>query len=384
MTITCTLLNDGRDHTRGGQFENHSQSYVLNVWEITNGQPELYDATQVLKVLATTGIGTYRVKQNSPLEVGSGVTWEPLTPATEYGRWLCRNISCTPDPNNKNSWVVRILETNMGRMFAGTATGEDPATLAGVLDLSVNWTATGKKQQAWRSQPELPEEVRGGVNPDNPYDANWCENVWAFCTSQDDIGGDEVSYGMAQPIQLTTRQSSIQIEYIVRAPIKNFEGDDITPYANTAGVSPYLALQTLEAMVGKRSWQDIGSYEAGYLLLDNVAVQPLHYEFKRVTISLTYDEWKHAFQRPWVTASGVVAGNFTCSSDEEIADGAQEIVNLSARYVGWLQPYTSAFTFGETPDYLFNDGTMSEVFWKLGGDPSTYANEGGGECEDDG
>ena len=377
MTITATLLNDGRDHTRGAQFENHSQSYVLCVEECTTGQPELYDATQVLELLATTGISTYRVKQDAALEVGSGATWEPLTPATEYGRWLCRNISCTPNPNKKNSWVVRILETNMGRMYVAETT-----TYEGDADVSVNWTATGKKQQAWRSQPELPEEVRGAVNPDNPYEYFWCKNVWDFCTSAQDIGGEPCAFGMAQPIQLTTRQSSIQIEYVVRAPIKEFDGTDITPYVNSAGVSPYLGLQALEAMVGKRSWQDIGSYEAGYLLMENVSVQPLHYEFKRVTISMTYDEWKHAFQRPFTTKSGVVAGEITCADGgEDVADGAIEIVNLGAMFVGWLQPYSNSFSFGETPDYLFNDGTMSEVFWKLGADPSTYVNEAPGSCE---
>ena len=384
MTITATLLNEGRDLIRGAQFESHTQTSILHVEECATGQPELFSASAVLAKLASTGISTYRVKVDSSFEVGSGTSWEPLTPATEFGRWLCRNISCTPNPNKKNSWVVRITETNMGRVYTSGAAddSDDPGSFSGDQDVTVNWTATGKKQQAWRSQPELPEEVRGGVNPDNVYEANWC-NVWDFCTSVDDLGGDDVAFGMAQPIQLTTRQSSIQVEWIVRAPIKDFDGADMTPYVNSNDVSPYLALQTLEAMVGKRSWQDIGSYEAGYLLMDNISVQPLHYEFKRVIMTLTYDEWKHAFQRPWTTTSGVVAGSIGCSgNDEEIADGATEIINIGALYVGWLQPYMRAFSFGDEPDMLFNDGTMSEIFWKLGGNPSTYDNDGGGECED--
>lgn len=386
MTINIHLLDTGRNTQRQAQFESHSQTYRLVVEEcpVSQDQRQLYDATQVLEMLGTTGIGTYRVKQDSAFEVGSGSTWQPLTPPTEYGRWLCRSIAASTHPQKANTYIVEVQETNMGRMYVAEAPAEgdeeSSGGYVGDLELSVNWTATGKQQQAWRGGDiEIATDEPGPMVSD--FINQWCPKPWAFCTSAQDIKGSDIGFGMAQPIQLTTRQSQIQIEYIVRAPIHTFDGDFITPYVNSNNVSPYLALTSLEAMVGRRNWNPIGSYEPGYLLMSDVSVQPLHYEFKKVVLTLNYDEWKHAYQRPFVTKSGVVAGEFTCADiDEDIADGATEIINMGALYVGWLQPYLQAFTFGEDPDYLFNDGFMSEVFWKLMADPSTYANETAGEC----
>ena len=363
MTTEWNYLKESKQMRQGSQFEPHTITHRMKV--IDCGTPEtaeLLTPQDVLDKLSQGGAaaGGYKAMVGSPFEYFDG---SYVDASTEYGAWITRSIDVTPLPNQRYSWDVTITQTNMGRLVTSSATEDDPASYIGDIDVAFNQTSLGKKQQAWRSIPAVAEDTMGSSA--GTYLMDFCPEPWKFCSStDDDIGGVDIAINKAQPIQITTSSTQINIEWVVRGPITKADGTIVTPYVNADDVAPYLAIPTLESMIGSRNADTLGQFEPGYLLMESIGVQPMHYEFKRVSMVMSYDPWKHAMQRPWVTTSGPVIGVESCPSDGE---EQPDILNLGALAVGWVQPYLGGFTFGSDPDALFNNGFFPELMaWMMG------------------
>ena len=92
----------------------------------------------------------------------------------------------------------------------------------------------------------------------------------------------------------------------------------------------------------------------------------MHHEFKRVTLTLLYDKWKHANQRPWVNSAGVVSAKDSCAGITGDGDGI-DLINLTAYAVGWLQPWQSLGSLGSDPKSLFPTNVWDDAWIKLAG-----------------
>ena len=391
MTIRVWKDNNASQMQYNAKFESHMSNTVLVVEEcppLVEGvpNPQLPEIKQVMDMLTSdTGIGGsgqiyYRAKVGYALERKITSSFEIATPATEYGRWIVRNIVIVPDPAKAYMYRITITETNMGRHYYNG----DPNDVRGDIDFSLNTTATGKRQRAWRmGNLTYGIDARGpSIYNDGTDDLilEWCEEDWKFCDSSQDIGGGRVDLNGGVPLDVITRQQQITFEYVVRTQVKEWNDTFVTPYVNSSGNSPYLMIGDFESFIGRRNWDNLGVYEYGYLMITDVAVQPLHHEFKRVVVTMVYDEWKHAYQRPWTTTSGTVNSINTCDG-ATIPDGELMLVNMSANIVVWTQPFLEAFSFGATPAKFFNNDMWEELYWSLGANPSTYTVAPAGSCD---
>lgn len=402
MTINIYQLKDSRKLRMGSQFEPHTIDYRFVVEECDDGSEgfeyTLTNPQAVLKAFgAFNGLGGLRFQVGKSLDKLTDSTWNPVEPYTEYGMWLVRSAEAAPHNDKAHTYTVTISLTNMGRLFDA-----DQNAYVGDIQCSVNTSSNFKLKQAWRANVSPSKDNAGNdidrdllgadlntadVGTASGLVTQWavCPDEWLFCHTGQDIGGNDISYGMAQPVKVATRNTQISFEFVVRGQIEAYgasSGDDatfLTPDVNAYNASPYLNLQLLESYIGRRNADAIGQYEKGYLLCTAVDVQPLHYEFKRVVMTFVYDEWAHAEQRPWSVKDGPIIAEKQCDS-VDIPDGEKEIINLTANSVGWLQPYLTAFSFGNTPQAIFPDDVWEDFFWKMGADPASYALSVGGNC----
>jgi len=389
MTVEVHLLKSSGNITLGARFEPHSTQWNFIVTEcpaVVEGveqAPTLNNTAELLEAFSdTNGLDGWRFKAGYALEYydSSTSTWNLMSRVTSYGRWLVRGIQASPHPTQKYAWNVTVTETNMGKV-ASDDSGET-TVYRGDTDVSVNVVSTGKNKKAWRTKGTLPTEARGPViyaSGGQNYILEWCPAPWSFCNSGDDIGGDSIDINNGQPIDLQIRQEQITIEYVVRAPIYTWDDTKVSPYLNSAGAYPYARLEDLRAFIGRRNWDNFALYDAGFLRITDVAVQPLHHEFKRVVITMLYDEWMHADQRPFVTKSGILSAENSCEG-ETVPDGETEFVNLVANYVGWIQPFLEGFSFGTTPQEFFNTDDWETIWDLLNSSSSTYAINAAGTC----
>lgn len=396
MSIEVHYLNDSDSLTVGSKFEPHQQQYHLLVVECGElvGENTVYTLTSTAEVLEAfsdnAGLGTsgsdtkFRFKTGYAMEftTDGGSNWNLMTRPTEMGRWIVRSMSCTPHPQREHAYDITITETNMGRL-ASNDSGDDPQ-YRGDIDVSVNITSTGARKKVWRTNATLPTETRGEAVYTDGDGSNvlldWCPEPWTFCHTGDDIGGYRVDINGGQPIDITYRSEQITIEWVIRHGIWLWDETYAEAYVNDSGKSPNLAVEELRTMIGRRNWDNFGLYDSGYLLMTDLALQPLHHEFKRVVMTLVYDEEKHAQQRPFVTKSGILSTEDTCDG-ETTPQGEIQLVNLSAWKVGWIQPFLQGFSFGPVPKKYFNTDAWDTIYRYLNDNPSSYSINAEGTCD---
>lgn len=363
MTVTTGqniyLLRGAEDLNATGSFSPTTSSSTLIINEC--GQlSSLTTTDDVHEALAAGSIG-FRAAVGKRFQTNASGSWSDVSPATEYGPLLVRSLTVVEHPDKRKTWLVQIEETGMGSPLYLTDTP------TGAPDLAVNQTTRARTVPAWRA--DYGNLILGADSLVQPStDFYFDSDEWAMCDStSDDAIGVPIDVG-GKPISYAVNQRHISIEYVVRSPYLEWDGTWSNGYK-------YDEALALAGDINKRNAEALFGFGVGELLLADVAVQPLHHEFKRVVISLVWDAWKHADQRPWVTKSGVVATIDQCETSQ-----TADLVNLQAEVVWWSQPYLSAFTFGSQPGSDFPQMVWVGIWEKLGSSSSSYsaATVGGG------
>ncbi len=297
----------------------------------------------------------FRAAIGLPFEEYNGSSWAPVTKGTEFGPMLVRDMTVEEHPNKPNAWKITLSESSMGNLL------DSDGGAQGATALSVNVSARTRNMKAWRMGIEaIPVDQELGANP-NFFDPQ----PWQLCDSNtDDMGGASIDYN-GTPKDVKVEQNVITIEYIARSPYYQWDGT----YKQDDEVAYYQNARALGNAVGDRNREDLFGYTVGYLMVTDVAIQPLHYEFKRIILTLVADVYKHADQQPWLTDEGIVATEEGCAAGDELA-------NMQATAVWWSQPHLRNFTFGENPEGYFPAGGWQALWWKMGVDPSTYVAAG--------
>ena len=364
MTSTYRVLRGSGDVRYGSQFEPHTATFRMFLDECWDGQDDetytLNTANDVAEVLAAN-VGNYRANIGHELQTRADASssWVGVLPDTELGRWRVRDITITQVPDKAHSWQVDILSSNMGML----SDNETTPTIFGLPACSVNVVTRTRVVNAWRAGSlTVPGDVLGTqvvAGSSNGLGRIWevCPDVWSMCHTGQDCGGNPVDINGGNATQFSVNNEQLAIEFITRDGFIDWDDDYTSSYD--------AALYYLQGSVNKRNAEQLFGYARGYLLLTDVAIQPLHHEFKRVVLTFVYDEWKHANQRPFVTKSGVVAANDSCSG-AEIPTGFSQIPNMTAEVVWWIQPYQQLFSFGSTPGTeVFPTGVWDSAWLKI-------------------
>ena len=378
MTIEITILKGSNNLQQGGLFENHTQTIELFIRDC-QAVPTITSAFLVQEFLADTtkSYGVLAVAGTAFKTKGDG-SWDNYLPNTEFGEWRVRNVSIKPG-QDKNAFRVTVTQTNMGMMYT---TAETPSFL-GAPSISVNRVSRTRNVNAWRSDPELYTESLGlfsdAGSPEDGWGAilNNCSSDWAFCSTGRDIEGTSIDINGGTPTQFNIGQEQITIEFLARSPY-------VDALDETKNDAQWTNLYWLQNLLNTRNAEAWFGFDPGYLLVTDVAIQPMHHEFKRVTLTLIYDKWKHASQRPWVTKTGIVAYTNNCPTEVDPGDSeaGSPIVNLTASSVGWLQPHQKLGSFGTNPEELFPQFVFADAWLKLAGsNGSAYTAAVEGTCE---
>ncbi len=357
--IECTILKSSDSATQSGMFENHNQTIELHVRDCGD-EPILTSAFLVEEFLAdiNKSYGVVAVT-GTAFKFRDGDTWALYTPNTEFGEWRVRSVQVRPD-SDKHTYRVSVTQTNMGMQYNTDGSG----TLFGVPSVTVNKLTRTRSVNAWRVGGEVGTETVGEAYDDGSPDKGWgalynnCPSDWVMCNTTDDMGGTPIDINGGNPTQYNVGQEQITLEWLVRSPY-------VDAFDETKNDAQWTNLYWLQNMVNTRNAEEWFGFAPGYLLVTDVAIQPIHHEFKRVTMTMIYDSWKHANQRPWVTSAGVVASENACSIDPP--DEGINLVNFVARTVGWLQPYQQLGSFGTDPGDLFPQYVWDDAWLKLGG-----------------
>ena len=348
MSIETTILKASNNLQQGGMFESHTQTIELFIRDC-QASPTITSAFLVQEFLADTdkGYGVLAVA-GTAFKTSDDSGWVNFLPNTEFGEWRVRSVVVAPD-QDKNAFRVTVTQTNMGMMYS---TADTPALL-GSPSVSVNRVSRTRSINAWRSNPDMwPEQVGGYV--DEGSDSNgWgaiysnCRYDWSLCNTTRDISGVAIDINGGNAVQANVGQEQITIEFLARSPY-------VDALDETRNDEQWTNLYWLQNLLNTRNAEEWFGFAPGYLLVVDIAIQPIHHEFKRVTLTLLYDKWKHASQRPWVTSAGVVAHKDNCDGievDEE--DEGFPLFNLTASVVGWLQPFQQLGSLGTDPADLF-------------------------------
>ncbi len=363
MAAFMEHLRGGDDVIYGGDFSPTQSQSQLILWECDTSEdgwtgPQYATAADVLKALTDNSL-RFRCAIGLPFQEWDGSAWNPVTPGTEFGPMLVRSLTVEEHPNKPNAWSIRLMESGMGNL-TDDGTFDGPAQ--GAPAISVNVSARTRNMQAWRMGIEaIPVDQELSANP-----IFFDPQPWQLCDSDtDDMGGASIDYN-GVPKVVKVQQNHITVEYIARSSYLKWDAT----YEQDNEVDYYQNARALGNAVGMRNREDLFGYTVGYLMLVDVAIQPLHHEFKRVILTFVADVYKHADQQPWVTDDGVVATYEGCSAGSELA-------NMQASTVWWSQPHLRGFTMGDNPEAYFPAGGWDALWWKMGVDPSTYAPAGG-------
>ena len=367
MSIETTILKASNNLQQGGMFESHTQTIELFIRDC-QASPTITSAFLVQEFLAdiTKSYGVLAVA-GTAFKTSNDSGWDNYLPNTEFGEWRVRNVNVRPD-QDKNAFRVTVTQTNMGMMYS---TAETP-TFIGSPSVSVNRVSRTRNVNAWRADPEMWPEELGLFKDPGEGTKGWgailnnCSTDWAFCSTGRDIEGTSIDINGGQATQFNIGQEQITIEFLARSPY-------VDALDETKNDAQWTYLYWLQNLLNTRNAEEWFGFAPGYLLVVDIAIQPMHHEFKRVTMTLLYDKWKHASQRPWVTKTGIVAYTNSCPAtiDPPDPDIGDPLVNLTASVVGWLQPYQTLGSFGTDPEELFPQFVFQDAWLKLGGNTAT-------------
>ena len=356
MTAYMEHLRGGDDIIYTGLFDPTSSASILILWECSDGSegwtPTYQTSKDVVDALANNDL-RFRAAIGLPFEEYDGTNWNLVTAPTEFGPMLVRSFTVEEHPDKQNAWRITLQESGMGSLV------DDDGAAQGSPAVSVNVSARTRNTDAWRvSKVTLPTD---SLDEEEEYYFDYLN--YQYCDSSQDIGGTEVDIN-GVPVKTAIEQNAITVEWIVRSPYRQWDGS----YVQTGAVATYLNALALGNTVGARNAEELWYYPMGTLRCTDVAIQPLHHEFKRVVWTLLADEWHHADQRPWVGKQGVIK---TVEAPCDIEDGNSP--NFFADAVFWRQPYLQAFSMGNNPDGYFPAGGWDAAWWKFGTDPSSYS-----------
>ena len=353
MTVFMNEIIGSDDVQATGQFDPISSTSQIILWECPDGAewtPTYNTAADVHRGLSDFSL-VYRAAIGYSFDKYNGSSWDPVTAGTEFGTMLVRSVIVVENTSKPNAWTITIQETGMGGLIlTGGAIIGSPA-------VSVNVTARTRNVDAWRAQPllTLPTDTLDAANDYyfDPASYPSCDSV------VDNIGGTELDVN-GQPAKTTIEQNVITIEFIARSP--HLQWDET--YTTETAYQNALALGN---SVGARNAETLMYYPIGSLRVTDVAIQPLHHEFKRVVWTMVADAWNHADQRPWMNKQGVIATieNATCAGGDA--------PTFHAESVFWRQPHLEAFSMSDTPEAYFPAGGWDLIWAKFGTDSSSYS-----------
>ncbi len=356
MTAYLEHLRGGDDIIYTGLFEPTSSASVLILWECSDGteswEPTYKTSKDVVDALASFDL-RFRAAIGLPFEEYDGTSWNPVTAPTEFGPMLLRSMTVEEHPNKPDAWQITVQESSMGSLVDGDGGAQ------GAPAISVNVSARTRNVDAWRTGAmTMPTDT---LDAGEQFYFDYTE--YQYCDSSQNIGGTELDVN-GVPVKTSVEQNIITVEWIVRSPYKLWDGS----YKQDGEVATYLNAMALGNTVGSRNAEALWYFPVGTLRCTDVAIQPLHHEFKRVVWTLVADEWHHADQRPWTGKQGVIR---TIEAPCDVSEGDSPIFFADA--VFWRQPYMKAFTMGENPDGYFPAGGWDAAWWKFGVDPSNYS-----------
>lgn len=127
-------------------------------------------------------------------------------------------------------------------------------------------------------------------------------------------------------------QTVLDISFVV--PFLNYAWTT-SPSNNRDDVSdggPFGLPGLTEYWVGTRNSEAFLGFPIGSLMVEAISIQPLdEYDYRRITITVIYDEWHHAFQSP-LTIEGICPG-----WEDEVGTGQNHALTVL-----WHQPYLKA------------------------------------------
>ena len=366
------ILYGSGDVSSAGPFEPTISTITIHVIDCLADYPStddlalaLADGTLLANVVTDVeGNETNEYLQGSP---GTMLTTGGLaisSTGTGFdGPQLIREISINKHPEEPNSYLMVIRMTGMGWVTKTTEMYGDPG-------LTVTVAAKNRRTQVFRTgTANLVFPTMDPVDQGDGFYTFPPEDYGIACEAQDIAGFPVDRY--TKPTATAIPQSNIQVEYIVRAP----HWDDATSSYTQSATDDYYAaaLSIGQKFAGKRNATALWGYPIGSLLLDSVDIQPLHYEYKRVVMSFTYDEWFHMEQVPSIGSDGVAIPEIEdyvgpCADSEESDTDLPPL--KYAAYVGWFQPFLEGFEFASTelPPNVYDGVTKYLEAVELGGD----------------
>ena len=265
-----------------------------------------------------------------------------------HGKPLVRSIEVKENTNKKDCYSIEFVATNMGPLEQDDTPADDQP-----CEVAVNMVSRPRQVNAYRTEDPNSRLVfpTYGVTGCSG-DFGWEGSDYFGCTLADiDIKGQPIDFN-GQPARVAIEQTYITIDLIVRGPYQAWWGT-YSPQEETFTDPNYVnILDAQETWVNRRNIDDgLFGYAQGELLCNDISIQPLHYEYKRVSFSFIRDEWFHMEQIPWMPGGTKIETIDYCGQDDD------EMVYLNAQYVTWRQSYLMGFSVCGGPN-----GTDADYF----------------------
>ena len=250
-------------------------------------------------------------------------TWVDLDPVLESGPMLVRTLSVTEHPDRRFTFVVEYEATAIG---PATTSADGTGTRVGHPFVTIATASRPRTANAYRMNPTVPTDPN--VNPTGtpPFQAS----DWNTGT---DIGGTKVDVNTS-PLPIPIDQTVVTITYPTRYPYLQWDGS----YCCTRD------LTAANDMIGGRNTREFLGFEVGSLLFESIDVQPLHHEYKLVSLVFVYDEWHHAQQVP------LTLPQFATPTYTDTTTGMSQALT-----VFWQQPYLNGWSIDTSTTWLSDD-----------------------------
>ena len=285
-----------------------------------------------------TALGV-RLAEGKPFQVYSGSTWVNSDPTLHQGPMLCRALACKEHEDRPGLFQVDYETSGVGPYMSADST----PVMLGTPYFQVSTVSRPRMAAAYRSGCTIPSDDTI-ITSSTPHvfnvDTDWHDGQ--------DIGGNPIDLNTA-PMTIPIDQTVISFSYPIRYPYKDWEG--------------WYGCRNLTVMndaIGGRNAEPFLQFPKGSLMLESIDVQPMHHEFRMVTITLVYDQWHHAQQVPKVVAQ------FAAPTETDTTT-----LQSHAKYVFWQQSHPDLWYVNTTAGNaslqdLIDEATYFEYFARFG------------------
>lgn len=274
----------------------------------------------VVKALSEsdTNLGV-RVREGLPIQTYVGSTWTNADPTLDLGEMLVRSIACTEHEDRPGLFRVNYESSGIGP-FLETLGNPGTQTILGTPHIQISTVSRPRMAAAYRAgcTPKTDQTITSGTPDVWDVDTDWHDGQ--------DIGGVKIDVNTA-PLTIPIDQTVISFSYPVRYPYREW-GETWTGCRN---------LTTMNDGIGGRNAETFLRFPAGSLMLESIDIQPLHHEFRMVTMTLVHDQWHHAQQVPKVVAQ------FAAPTETNTTT-----LQSHAAYVLWQQPHRDLWYVNST------------------------------------